>query len=154
MTRGAPVLLAQGSPARRALRVLVTSTVSDAHTWNLVFLQLLLEEQGHHVHNLGCCVPAELLVAEVRAYRPELILVSSINGHGYVDGLALMRRLRTQFGRNVPRAVIGGKLGTDGAFDASRIQDLLSAGFDAVFDEGAPAGSLRAYTDSMAVEMG
>jgi len=152
MTGVAPALVAPGSPARRALRVLVTSTVSDAHTWNLVFFQMLLEEQGHDVRNLGCCVPPELLVAEVRAYRPELILISSINGQGYADGLALIAALRAQFGDDGPKVVIGGKLGTDGAFDASRGRTLQDAGFDAVFDDGAPAGSLTAYTDSMAIE--
>ncbi|MGQ4416103.1 methylaspartate mutase, partial [Streptomyces sp. SAS_269] len=33
--------------------VVVSSLASDAHTWNLVFLQLLIEESGFDVVNLG-----------------------------------------------------------------------------------------------------
>jgi methylaspartate mutase sigma subunit len=38
----------QGSQtsAPRALQVLLTSVSSDSHTWNLVFMQLLLERLG------------------------------------------------------------------------------------------------------------
>src|SRR5436853_235982 len=31
--------------------VVVSGTASDSHTWNLVYLQLLLEELGRRVHN-------------------------------------------------------------------------------------------------------
>ncbi|BAU88404.1 methylaspartate mutase [Streptomyces laurentii] len=51
-------------------RVLVSSVSSDSHTWNLVFLQLLLEDLGHEVTNIGACVPDELLIAECRRHRP------------------------------------------------------------------------------------
>ena len=59
-----------GSPRRRPPGVIVTGTASDAHTWNLVFLQLMLEELGHDVDNLGPCVPDEELLGPSAEQRP------------------------------------------------------------------------------------
>src|SRR6476661_5697161 len=92
----------------------VTSTVSDSHTWNLIYLQLVLEEIGFDVTNLGACVPDDLLVGECRWIRPELIVVSSVNGHGLVDGRRLIGRLRAAPELAATPVVIGGKLGITG----------------------------------------
>ena len=46
-------------PTREQPTVLLTGASSDAHTWNLVFLQLLIAEHGFRVTNLGPAVPAE-----------------------------------------------------------------------------------------------
>jgi methylaspartate mutase sigma subunit len=125
------------SPANRRDTVVLTGVSSDAHTWNLVFLQLLLEELGYHVVNLGCCVPEELPVAECLARRPVLLVVSSVNGHGYQDGMALISRLRAQTQLRELSVVIGGKLGIAGAQGADQLTALIEAGYDAVFDDGA-----------------
>ncbi|MDB1085977.1 cobalamin-dependent protein [Streptomyces sp. ACA25] len=118
------------------LKVLVTGTASDSHTWNLVFLQLFLEELNHRVVNLGPCVDGELLAAECAAHRPDLVLISSVNGHGYRDGLTAVTRLRAdRAGATVP-VVVGGKLGVAGACDAEAAARLLRAGCTAVFDDG------------------
>ncbi len=61
---------------------------------NLVYLQLVLEEIGHTVANLGPCPPDELVVDNCLELRPELVVVSSVNGHGFTDGLRLIRALR------------------------------------------------------------
>jgi methylaspartate mutase sigma subunit len=56
-----------------ARKFVVTSVSSDAHMWNLVFLQLLLEENGGEVVNIGACVPDEVIIEECsskRARRP------------------------------------------------------------------------------------
>jgi methylaspartate mutase sigma subunit len=117
--------------------VIVTSVASDSHTWNLVFLQLLIEELGFDVVNLGACVPDELLLLECRVRLPAMVVVSSVNGHGYQDGLRVIRLLRAHPElRNIPM-VIGGKLGISGGESAGHIDDLLAAGFDAVFDDRA-----------------
>ncbi|MCZ2523669.1 cobalamin B12-binding domain-containing protein [Streptomyces sp. HB2AG] len=122
----------------RARRVLLSSVSSDAHTWNLVFLQLLLEEAGCEVVNLGACVPDELLIGECAALRPDLLVISTVNGHGRADGERLIGRLRARPElRGVP-AVIGGKLGVRGG-DEEAGRALVAAGFDAVFqDDAAP----------------
>jgi methylaspartate mutase sigma subunit len=118
----------------------VLSTVSsDAHTWNLIFLELLLAETGYRVRNLGACVPDELLIDTCQDLMPDLLVLSSVNGHGVIDGERVIRTLRATPGLAQVPTVIGGKLGTDGdAGAAARRARLTSAGFDEVF-EGAPA---------------
>lgn len=114
--------------------VVVTSVSSDAHTWNLVYLQLLLEELGCRVTNLGACVPDETVVAECAATRPLLIVVSSLNGHGCQDGIRLVGAIRRCPALLATPVVIGGKLDVDGG--ASPAARLLAAGFDAVYGDG------------------
>ncbi|MFF8378742.1 cobalamin B12-binding domain-containing protein [Streptomyces sp. NPDC015661] len=132
-------------------RVLVSSTSSDSHTWNLVFLQLLLEEMGNEVVNIGACVPDALLIAECRRHRPDMVVISSVNGHGFLDGRRLIRRLREEPDLARLPVVIGGKLGTrGGAGDATGTgfgQQLMDAGFDAVFEDTAGVDAFRAYLE-------
>ncbi|MGX1477213.1 UNVERIFIED_CONTAM: methylaspartate mutase sigma subunit [Streptomyces canus] len=141
---------APGSPRRRGpagkrarLRVLVSGTASDAHTWNLVFLQLLLEEAGHRVHNIGACVPEELLVDECLRHRPDLVVISSVNGHGHQDGTRAVWALRAEPSLRGITAVIGGKLGISAGLGDDAHDALLAAGFDAVFDDS--AGSVPSF---------
>jgi methylaspartate mutase sigma subunit len=115
----------------------VTGLSSDSHTWNLVFLQLYLEERGHEVVNLGPCVPDELLVRECVRLAPDLVVVSSVNGHGQVDGGRVIRKLRERTELAATPVVIGGKLGTAGGQSDSQLRALLELGFNAVFDDGA-----------------
>ncbi|MER6770705.1 cobalamin-dependent protein [Streptomyces bacillaris] len=147
MEPGAAAPATQERPGRR---VLVSSVSSDSHTWNLVFLQLLLEEMGHEVTNIGSCVPDELLIEECRRVRPDLVVISSVNGHGALDGSRAVRRLRAQPDlRDLP-VVIGGKLGVRGADADSYGPELLAAGFDAVFEDGAGIAEFRRYVDTSA----
>ncbi|MFE2250940.1 cobalamin B12-binding domain-containing protein [Streptomyces lavendulae] len=135
---------------RRNMHILLSGTASDSHTWNLVYLQLFLEELGHRVHNLGPCVPDGLLTGACAADgpgRPDLVVVSSVNGHGYRDGLGAVQALR-RAGVTLP-VVIGGKLGVAGVPDPRQRRRLLDAGCDAVFDDGDTA-ALREYLDLLA----
>ncbi|WP_031029594.1 cobalamin B12-binding domain-containing protein [Streptomyces sp. NRRL WC-3725] len=125
------------APAPGDQPVLVAGGISDSHTWNLVYLQLLLEEHGHRVVNLGPCVPEDLLIAEALAHRPALIVISSVNGHGYHDGMRTVTRLREQPGLAGVPAVIGGKLGIAGPCGGDEVAALRAAGYDAVFDDTA-----------------
>jgi len=124
-------------PVRRGLPVVVTSVPSDSHNWNLVFLQLVLEELGHQVANLGPCVPDGLLIAECLRLRPALVVVSTVNGHGFFDGMRLIRRFRARQELAAIPVVIGGKLGIDGSGGEWNRRQMLSAGFDAVYEDGA-----------------
>lgn len=119
-----------------ALRVVVTGTSSDAHTWNLVFLQLLLEELGHDVVNLGPCVPDRLAVDSCAELRADLLVVSSVNGHGANDARSLIAALRARRETAHLPVVIGGKLGISLAGREESVRALIEAGFDAVFEEG------------------
>jgi methylaspartate mutase sigma subunit len=128
--------------------VLVSSLASDSHTWNLVFLQLLIEECGYDVVNLGPCVPDDLLVSECLDHAPEMVVISSVNGHGHQDGLRVIEMLRGRPELDEIPVVIGGKLGTDGAEGADRVHELIRAGFDAVFEDGRdPVADFRAFLE-------
>jgi methylaspartate mutase sigma subunit len=127
---------ADGLPGRPRKTVIVSSLASDSHTWNLVFLQLLIEECGYDVVNLGPCVPDDLLLAQCLAHDPEMVVISSVNGHGYQDGMRVIELLRDREEFAETPVVIGGKLGTDGAEGVSRVLELTRAGFDAVFEDG------------------
>ncbi|MGK4580166.1 cobalamin B12-binding domain-containing protein [Kitasatospora sp. HPMI-4] len=136
--------------ARRGATVIVAGGTSDSHTWNLVFLQLLLEEMGFDVVNLGPCVPADLLIAESLAHRPALLVVSSVNGHGFQDGIRMISKLRERPELTATPAVIGGKLGISGAQSAEQLAELIAAGYDAVFDDGAEGiASFQRLLDSL-----
>lgn len=132
-------------PAQRP-RSIVTSTVSDSHTWNLVYMQLLLEEMGHEVINLGSCVPEALLVEECLRHGPDLLVVSSVNGHGFNDGLRIAAHMRSVPELDHLCMVIGGKLSVDGVRDVGFTRRLLNGGFDAVFGDD-ELDSFRAFVE-------
>jgi methylaspartate mutase sigma subunit len=126
---------------------------SDSHTWNLVFLQLALEELGHRVRNLGACVPDELLIAECLRARPDLVVVSSVNGHGYQDGTRLIGRIRTHPELATTPVVIGGKLGIAGPGGRASRERLRAAGFDAVFEDGVGLAAFRSFVERLTVSV-
>ncbi|MFD9080890.1 cobalamin B12-binding domain-containing protein [Streptomyces erythrochromogenes] len=138
-----------GKAEPTGLDVVVTTMASDSHTWNLVFLQLLLEELGHRVTNLGACVPDELLVAECRRIEPDLIVLSSVNGHGFNDGLRVIGALRSCPELVRTPTVIGGKLGISGSGTPARQRALLTAGFDGVFEEGGSVMDFQSFVGSL-----
>ncbi|HZO66936.1 MAG TPA: cobalamin-dependent protein [Kribbellaceae bacterium] len=128
------------------LNIVIGALSSDAHTWNLVFLQLLLEELGHRVRNLGPCVPDEVVVQACREHPVDLLLVTSINGHGVQDGKSLIRAVRNRPELASVPVAIGGLLDTDGTGHRA---ELLDAGFDAVFEGGAGTGALTTYLGAL-----
>jgi methylaspartate mutase sigma subunit len=148
-------------PAGGGLSVVVTSVASDSHTWNLVFLQLTLEELGHRVVNLGACVPDDLLVTECLRRLPDLVVVSSVNGHGFFDGTRLIRRIREHPELATTPVVIGGKLGIAGGSGPGEVgggretrDQLRSAGYDAVFEEGAGTAALQSFIGQLTASVG
>ncbi|MGW0393011.1 cobalamin B12-binding domain-containing protein [Streptomyces sp. NPDC003042] len=151
--RGVPSWPEQAPAGRRPGRptAVVTTTPSDSHTWNLVFLQLLLEEHGYIVHNLGACVPVEELVDGCRRHQPDLLVLSSVNGHGVLEAPDCVRALRDA-GLHRLRAVAGGKLTTDGALSDQQTTTLLEAGFDAVFTADQPVDAFARYLQQAAEE--
>jgi methylmalonyl-CoA mutase cobalamin-binding subunit len=112
----------------------LTSVSSDSHTWNLVFLQLLLEYLGHRVTNLGACTPDEDIIDACKQHAPDLLVISTVNGHGNIDGERLIGRLRQEPHLEHLPAVIGGQLGVRGSDDHAALTNrLLCAGFTAVY---------------------
>lgn len=137
------------APPAGGHRILLSTTSSDAHTWNLMFLQLLLEESGHEVVNLGPCVPDALLVEAARTHRPSAIVISTVNGHGRIDGARLARAVRDEPELMQLPMVIGGKLGIAGASSGDEVSRLLEAGFDAVFTGDVHPDELPTALDRM-----
>ncbi|MEU8814262.1 cobalamin-dependent protein [Actinoplanes sp. NPDC048796] len=118
-------------------RVVVTGLASDSHTWNLVYLQLLIEELGYEVVNLGPCVPDAVLIEQCRRLAPAMVVMSSVNGHGHTDALRVIRGLRECPGLSTTPVVIGGKLSVSTDRVDALSAELVAAGFDAVFaDDG------------------
>ncbi|SDO45780.1 cobalamin B12-binding domain-containing protein [Lentzea jiangxiensis] len=133
-------------PDAARLDIVVSGLASDAHTWNLVYLQLVLEEMGHRVTNLGACVPDGLLTSRCEQAGPDLVVLSSVNGHGFQDARRVIGPLRARLA-GTP-VVVGGKLGVDGA--GGRAEALLAAGFDAVFEDADAIAAFRCYVDRLA----
>jgi methylaspartate mutase sigma subunit len=136
-------------PATTDLHIVVSSVASDSHTWNLIYLQLLLEELGHRVTNLGACVPDGLIVDECRRLRPDLVVISSVNGHGYHDGRRVIGKLRTCPELRDTPVVIGGKLGITGGGDRGLLEELRAAGFDAVFEDGTGVAQFQGFVRAL-----
>ncbi|MEU9581110.1 cobalamin B12-binding domain-containing protein [Streptomyces chilikensis] len=131
------------------MKILLGGTASDSHTWNLVYLQLFLGELGHEVVGLGPCVDAEELADACRRHAPDAVVLSSVNGHGYRDGLAAVLRLRAEPALAALPVVIGGKLGVAGRPQETEAARLLEAGCDAVLGDG----DLDALRDFLAVRV-
>ncbi|MGW2231700.1 cobalamin B12-binding domain-containing protein [Streptomyces formicae] len=134
------------------LDVVVTGTSSDAHTWNLIYLELLLTEWGNRVTNLGPCVPDALLLDHCTARIPDLIVVSSVNGHGANDGLRLIGAIRETAELAATPVVIGGKLGTLGDGSAAWGPRLRDAGYDAVFDDSVGVLQFHGFLEKLRAE--
>jgi methylaspartate mutase sigma subunit len=118
------------------VKSVVTTISSDCHTWNLVFLQLLLEERGHEVVNCGPCVPVEEIIVCCLRERAQLLVISTVNGHGLIEAHEYIKRIRAVPALRDIRVVLGGKLGVRGEISVAEAAELVSAGFDAVFAEG------------------
>jgi N-dimethylarginine dimethylaminohydrolase/methylmalonyl-CoA mutase cobalamin-binding subunit len=144
-----PVAAEPAPAAAGGLSVVVTSVASDSHNWNLVYLELALTELGHRVLNLGPCVPDEMLVSECLRVRPDLVVVSSVNGHGFIDGIPLIGRIRACPELAATPVVIGGKLGIAGPAGHQSRDQLKAAGFDAVFEDGSGMASFRSFTERL-----
>ncbi|MFC4856916.1 cobalamin B12-binding domain-containing protein [Actinophytocola glycyrrhizae] len=134
------------------LSIVISSTASDTHTWNLVFLRMYLEELGHDVVNLGPCVAEDELVPGCLDARPDVIVLSSVNGHGFRDGLRAIARIREHPDLRGVTTVIGGKLDV-AALTADQERALADAGFDAVFSDSHPGGSFVALLAGVRAEL-
>lgn len=125
-------------------KVLLTTIPSDSHSWPLVFIQMFLEERGYEVKNLGTCVPFSLVAEECARDEPAVVVLSTVNGHGYMEGVELGQRLARLPNRSRFRLVAGGKLGTEKARDSEYAEELLRAGFDGVYSG---PDALERFTD-------
>ena len=115
------------------MKVIVSSVSSDSHTWNLIFMQLYMEELGFEVINLGACVGYDELIKRCHFEKPDLLLISTVNGHGCIEGVNIATMISNYPVLQRMTTVIGGKLTTKGDDNKQAIMDLYNAGFDGVF---------------------
>ena len=111
----------------------VATTPDDSHVWNLVGVQLELEERGFEVLNLGACTPADLVAEVVRDRRPVLLVISSINGHGAISLGEVVHTLEEYQVKRSTTIVAGGLLTTDPATAGAAERELLDLGLAGVF---------------------
>ena len=125
----------EDQPEKKAKRAVIATVPSDSHMWNLVYIELMLQEHGWEVINLGACTPPDLVVETCVAERPDMLVISSVNGHGHIGGRKVIGAVRSHPELEYLPAVIGGKLGTLGADNSIFAEPLVNAGYSAVFLE-------------------
>lgn len=85
--------------------------------------------------NLGACTPDDVIAEACLRTRPDAVIVSTVNGHGHIDGARLIEKLRRIPDLGDMRIVIGGKLGTRGAENRRHIDEMVALGYDAAFED-------------------
>ena len=113
--------------------VLITTIPSDSHTWNLMYMRLLVAEHGAAVDCLGGCVPYTHTADQVVAQKPDLVIVSTVNGHGSQQGGELLHIARDRLGASTPPFVIGGQIAVETARYPVAAEALIRAGYERVF---------------------
>lgn len=116
--------------------VLLMTVPSDSHSWNLVFMEFLLNDFGYKVDNMGPNTPMDEVIERLHSHGYAMVVVSTVNGHGYIEGTELARRIRSET-KHAEALYIGGKICTenDARTIARHSDTLMAAGFDEVFDD-------------------
>ncbi len=130
-------------------KALLITIPSDSHSWNLVFMKLFLEEAGVEVESLGPCTPIDLVVQRLVEDQFDFVVVSTINGNGYIEGIEIAASIkaRSEF---TGAMFIGGKLTTGSLREdwSLKMQDLLDAGYQSVYDDHY-TGVLEQFTQDL-----
>ena len=114
-------------------KVILGTIPSDSHCWNLLFIQLYLEERGCDVVNLGPCTCQEIIAKTSHKIQPDFIVISTVNGLGSLEAPNVARYIKSHdFLKKTP-LYLGGKLTIDGILSAENKKNLIEAGFSKVF---------------------
>lgn len=116
-------------------RALLTTIPSDSHNWNLIYMQLLLEENGFEVINLGACTTYDEVEQACVKNVPDIVVVSTVNGHGYLEGKTLIEKIKSITEMKDIPVYIGGKLSTDKNMSYRYSVELEEAGYTSVYPE-------------------
>lgn len=112
---------------------LLATVKSDSHTWNLIYIQLLLEELGFNVLNLGPCVSPRDTIQAIKDNKPLFVVISSVNGHGWVEGESLYQLAASELMDSCPEFLIGGKLSVRESDEKEIVERLSEIGYSGVF---------------------
>lgn len=126
------------------VNVILTGTPSDSHIWNLIFMELFLRENGCQVLNLGACVPIASVRQAIVETPPDLVVISSLNGHLFQDAIEIMNSLSKSL-LTLPRLVVGGNMGISVKDMNFQKKKLLKLGYDGVFIENDSLPSFIKY---------
>lgn len=118
-----------------SLNVILTGTPSDSHTWNLIFMELFLQENECRVFNLGSCVPIHKIHQTIKEESPDLVVVSSINGHLFQDSVEIMSSFSKNPLKFLPLLIVGGKMGISVQASSFQKKKLIKLGYNEVFIE-------------------
>ncbi|POA19204.1 methylaspartate mutase [Pseudomonas sp. FW300-N1A1] len=132
---------------------LLSTVPSDSHSWNLVFMEFLLNDLGYKVENLGPNTPMDDVIARLNRNGCAIAVISTVNGHGYIEGAELAQRIRNET-NHIEGLYIGGKICTENdALTIARHSDTLrAAGFDEVFDDSV-ANSFDAFQELISAQL-
>lgn len=120
---------------KNKLNVILTGTPSDSHTWNLIFMELFLEENGCKVRNLGACIATDTLHQVLENSLPDLVVISSINGHLFQDAMKIINTLPKELSRFRAPFVVGGKIGISDHNTHFQKKKLIQLGYQDAFIE-------------------
>lgn len=140
-----------GKKMNNNLNVVLTGTPSDSHTWNLVFIELFLQENGCKVRNLGPCVPCEKIYGTLEGQPFDLLVISSVNGHLFQDAINIITSSFRRHCASLPPFVVGGKMGISDKSALFQKKKLIALGYDDVFVEGDSLAHFKKYLDCLAV---
>lgn len=130
--------------------VILATIPSDSHCWNLVFMELLLIEQGFDVTNLGMCTPLKLILKHATENDyPSCIVISSVNGHAYIEAEKLILQLRKHLPSDIP-IFIGGKMSTDIRKNKLYSRKLEKLGFTKAYSEYDDISDLKIRLEKLA----
>ena len=126
-------------------KIIVCTTPSDSHMWNLVILDLFLQEKDFNVLNLGSNTPFKAVLESLDTFCPDLVIVSSLNGHLLQDGVEMMRYIQSHKGYVPCSFVAGGRASTDPKNMLFISKKLKSYGFEETFFDKNALESLNHY---------
>jgi methylaspartate mutase sigma subunit len=132
------------------LNIILTGTPSDSHTWNLVFMELFLQEHNCTVYNLGPCVSPAQLQRSLKKWPCDLVVISSINGHLFQDAIKIIASFPKQDLPTLPPFVLGGKMGISQRDVFFQKQKLLKLGYEGVFVDRNALERFARYLDGLA----
>ena len=128
---------------------LVLGTPSDAHTWNLFYLDLILKESGFNSEVLGGCVNLRDVTKKVGTSYWDIILVSSLNGHFYLESQSVLKSIKKGLGARNPIIVAGGNVDTSNR-DINFLERIVKKqGYDEVFFRGDSIKKFQKYCETI-----
>jgi len=115
------------------VKVLLCVLGNDIHVVANRMLDLICRERGCVTVNLGALTPADEVIEAVADNRPDLLLVSTLNGQGYPEASRLMASIKENIQAAYRPAIwLGGNLFV-GDYNDSEKQRYLDLGFDKVY---------------------